>query len=148
MNPYPKLGGCSKEPDSNRIPRQGTNLMAASFNELAIHALQLTLPAVSFSLEEMLETHSNGSAVWMNGKDSHQAIRNVVRKLNHWYYSNQAFSDSSDLESSDLLIELVQLTNIRHWQSLVEHIARLWYNTAVFRYKVLWTKVLWQRYCG
>ena len=105
--------------------------MAANFNELAIHALQLTLPAVSFSLEEMLETHSNGSAVWMNGEDSHQAIRNVVRKLNHWYYSNQAFSDSSDLDSSDLLIELVQLTNIRHWQSLVEHIARLWYNTAM-----------------
>ena len=131
VNPYPKLGGCSKEPDSNRIPRQGTNLMAANFNEPAIHALQLTLPAVSFSLEEMLETHSNGSAVWMNGEDSHQAIRNVVRKLNHWYYSNQAFSDGSDLDSSDLLIELVQLTNIRHWQSLVEHIARLWYNTAM-----------------
>ena len=84
MNPYPKLGGCSKEPDSNQIPRQGTNLMATNFNELAIHALQLTLPAVSFSLEEMLETHPNGSAVWMNGEDGHQAIISVVRKLNHW----------------------------------------------------------------
>ena len=66
MNPYPKLGGCSEEPDSNRIPRQGTNLMAANFNELTTHAIQLTLPTVSFSLEEMLETHPNGSVVWMN----------------------------------------------------------------------------------
>ena len=85
MNPYPKLGGCSKEPDSNQIPRQGTNLMAANFNELTTHAIQLTLPAVSFSLEAMLETHPNGSVVWMNSEDSHQAFRNVVRRLNHWY---------------------------------------------------------------
>ena len=55
VNPYPKLGGCSEEPDSNRIPRQGTNLMAANFNELTTHAIQLTLSAVNFSLEEMLE---------------------------------------------------------------------------------------------
>ena len=73
-----------------------------------IHAIQLSLPAVGFSLEEMLETHPNGSAVWMNGEDSHQAIRNMVRRLNHWYYSKQAFFDSTDLESSDLLIELVR----------------------------------------
>ena len=67
----------------------------------------------------------------MNSSDSHQAIRNVVRRLNHWYYSRLAFSDSNDMKSVGLLMELIQLTNIRHWQSLVEHVARIWYNTAM-----------------
>ena len=135
VDPNPKLGGCSRdddnEADNSQIPRQGLNLSAEHFNALASHAIQLTLPAVSFSLEEILETDSNGSTVWMNSSDSHQAIRNVVRRLNHWYYSGLAFSDSNDIESADLLRELVQLTNIRHWQSLVEHVARIWYNTAM-----------------
>ena len=136
VEPNPKLGGCSRddghEADNNRIPRQGLNLAAANFDALASHAIQLTLPVVSFSLEEILETDSNGSTVvWMNSSDSHQAIRNVVRRLNHWYYSGLVFSDSIYMEPADLLMELAQLTNIRHWQSLVEHIARIWYNTAM-----------------
>ena len=87
------------------------------------------MPYISLYLKEILETDSNGSAVWMNNSDSHQAIRNVVRRLNLWYYSGLAFFDSNDMETTDLLVELIQLTNIRHWQSLVEHIARIWYNT-------------------
>ena len=61
----------------------------------------------------------------MNSTDSHQAIRNVVRRLSHWYYSGLAFSDSNDVDSADLLVELIRLTNIRHWQFLVEHNARI-----------------------
>ena len=66
VDPNPKLGGCSQDDvieTDNQIPRQGLNLIAANFNALACHAIQLTLPAVSFSLEEILETDSDGSTV-------------------------------------------------------------------------------------
>ena len=49
----------------------------------ACHALSITLPAVSFTLSEILEIHANGSAVWMNGIDNFQAFRSVTRRSNH-----------------------------------------------------------------
>ena len=71
VDPNPKLCGCSRddgnEANNNQIPRQGLNLTAAIFNILASHAIQLTLPAVSFSLEEILDRLQ-----WIDGLDEQQ----------------------------------------------------------------------------
>ena len=97
----------------------------------ASHAIHVTFPSIGFTHSELVEDHTNGSSVWMNSSDNYQAFRNVVRRLNQWYHSKLAFSDSNDVESASLLIELVQIVNIRDWQLLIKHMAQLWHITSL-----------------
>jgi hypothetical protein len=97
----------------------------------ASHAIHITFSSIGFTHSEMVEDHTNGSSVWMNSSDNYQAFKSVTRRLNHWYYSNLAFSDSNDIESASLLIELIQIVNIRDWQLLINHIAQMWHITSM-----------------
>ena len=111
-----------------RMPKLGAT---GEQTERASHAIHITFSAIGFTHSEIVENHTNGSAVWTNSCDSYQAFKDVTRRLNHWYFSKLAFSDSNDIESADLLIELVQIVNIKDWQLLVKHIAQLWGNTSM-----------------